>query len=123
MKEQANVKNSPFACDMSSLTDPERNRHIAVIKEVFGAVKSIRELSDGYAFCLAANDHLLIKATEFIIKERLCCPFFSFELSIEPDVDFWLSLTGSEGIKPFIRAEIGGALDDSVARKAGFTDK
>jgi len=43
--------------------------------------------------------------------ERLCCPFFGFGLRIKPEGGaVWLSLTGRDGIKPFIRAEIGQAL-------------
>jgi hypothetical protein len=32
----------------------------------------------------------------------------------------WLQLTGREGVKPFIQAEIGEALNDTVAKAAHF---
>ncbi|HKI03210.1 MAG TPA: hypothetical protein VKK31_14630 [Thermoanaerobaculia bacterium] len=57
---------------------------------------------------------------DFITKERLCCPFFGFALQVEPEGGaLWLNLTGRQGVKPFIVAEIGHALDEEVARKAG----
>jgi len=62
-----------------------------------------------------------MQAAEFIAKERLCCPFFGFAIEIEPEQGaLWLSLTGRQRVKPFIRAEIGGVLPDSVAQGAKF---
>lgn len=45
-------------------------------------------------------------AAEFIVYERLCCPFLNFELDVERDTNrLWLRLRGQEGIKEFIRLE------------------
>ena len=39
--------------------------------------------------------------------ERLCCPFITFELHIAPNRGpVLLRLTGAEGVKDFIRAEL-----------------
>ncbi len=101
----------PFACNMSAIPPEERGQHVAAIEAVFGAAQEIRELPDGYSFRLANETALLLKVADFLAKERLCCPFFGFGLRIEPDGGaVWLSLTGREGIKPFIQEEIGGVL-------------
>src|SRR5687767_12420322 len=106
--ENEHVQESPFACNMSAIPPEERGQHISAIEAVFGAAQEIRELPDGYSFRLANETALLLKVADFLAKERLCCPFFGFELRIEPEGGpVWLSLTGREGIKPFIRAEIG----------------
>lgn len=40
---------------------------------------------------------------------------------VEPaDGRTWLRFTGHDGVKPFIRAEIGDALNESVAQDANF---
>jgi len=102
---------SPFACNMSAIPPAERSLHRAAIEEVFGAVEEIRELPDGYAFRLPGSSDWLWKVADFIAKERLCCPFFGFGLELEPEGGaLWLRLTGREGVKPFILAEIGSAL-------------
>jgi hypothetical protein len=102
---------SPFVCDMTAFTPDERSQHIAAIQSLFGQVQEVRELPDGYAFRLDSGADLVAKAADFIAKERLCCPFFGFKLELEPEGGaLWLHLTGREGIKPFILAEIGGAL-------------
>lgn len=112
-----------FACDMSALAPGERQQHIATIKAVFGAVREIRERSDGYAFRLASEEPILLQVAAFVAKEQRCCPFFGFSIEVEPGGRaLWLSLTGRQGIKPFIRAEIGAALPEAIARAAGFSD-
>src|SRR5688572_10693863 len=109
--ESENVQGSPFACNMSAIPPEERAGHIAAIQAVFGAVEEVQELPDGYSFRLANETALLLNVADFLAKERLCCPFFGFALRIEPEgVPVWLSLTGREGVKPFIQAEIGHAL-------------
>lgn len=101
-------KESPFACDMTTIAPERRDAHIATIKKLFGLVQSTRELPDGYAFELPNDSDVLLTAAEFISLERLCCPFFGFALEIEREGGFlWLSLTGRDGVKPFIMAEVG----------------
>lgn len=109
--ETDNVQEFPFACNMTAIPPEERGLHIAAIKAVFGAAEEVRELPDGYSFRLANEAAMLLKIADFLVKERLCCPFFGFTLRIEPEGGaVWLSLTGREGVKPFIQAEIGDAL-------------
>lgn len=104
-------KESPFACDMSAIAADQRNAHIETIGKLFRTVESIRELSNGYAFRLPNNQEALLITAEFISLERQCCPFFGFELELEREGGpAWLSLTGREGVKPFIMAEIGDHL-------------
>lgn len=105
----------PFACDMTAIAPEDRDRHMATAYEVFQAVQSVRELPNGYAFRLPNNTTMLLKTAEFIANERLCCPFFGFTLEIEPDGGpLWVRLTGREGVKPFIVAELGEALTPAI---------
>lgn len=116
MENKALRHESSFACNMTALTPEERKAHIAAIAQVFGAVEEIRELPDGYSFRVTNDTPMLLKLADFISKERLCCPFFGFSLELEPEGgDLWLSLLGREGVKPFIQAEIGHALNQAIA--------
>ena len=102
------TEQSPFACDMTAIAPEQRGAHIATIEKLFCSVRTIRELSDGYAFELSKESDVLLAAVEFIVNERLCCPFFDFALEIEREGgSVWLSLRGRDGVKPFIMAEIG----------------
>ena len=65
----------------------------------------IRELPDGLAFQFPAEEYDAV--TELVGSERLCCPFLTFNLEISPERGpLWLRLTGAEGAKDFIRAEL-----------------
>ena len=104
-------KESPFACDMTAIAPEQRGAHLDTIEKLFRSVQSKRELPNGYAFELPNDSDVLITAAQFISLERLCCPFFGFGLEIEREGgSVWLSLTGREGVKPFIMAEIGDHL-------------
>lgn len=110
-------RESPFACDMTAIAAEQRSAHLATIERLFRSVQSKRELPDGYTFELPNDSEVLLTATEFISLERLCCPFFAFRLEIEREGgSVWLSLTGREGVKPFIMAEIGDHLPSSISR-------
>src|ERR1041385_6258573 len=107
---------SSFACNMNAIDPEQRSQHIATTNELVHAVQEVRELPNGYAFGMPDKTVLLMRATEFIAKEKLCCPFFGFKIEIEPDGSvLWLHLTGRDGVKPFIVAEIGNALRKTVA--------
>jgi len=101
---------------MDAIEPNKREQHIARAKYLFHAVSEIRELPDGYAFLLPNKSDALPEVAEFISLEKLCCPFFGFTLEVEPEGGaVWLHLTGREGVKPFIRAEIGEFMGESVA--------
>ena len=70
------------------------------------AVEDITELPDGLAFRFPPGEYDAV--TEFVGRERLCCPFLTFTLEVAPDQGpLTLTLTGAEGVKDFIRAELG----------------
>jgi hypothetical protein len=96
----------PFACDMTAILPEKRAVHHALIRRLMTeAVEEISELSDGLAFRFPAEEYDAV--TEFIGRERLCCPFLTFVLEVSPDRGpLLLRLTGSEGVKDFIRAEL-----------------
>ena len=113
------TEESPFACDMTAIAPEQRGAHIATIKKLFGSVQSSRELPDGYAFELSNDSDVLLTAAGFIALERLCCPFFGFELQVEREGgSVWLSLKGRDGVKPFIIAEIGEYLPAGTNNQA-----
>jgi hypothetical protein len=93
---------------MDAIEVEKREVHIANAKALFANVSHIRELDNGYAFCLGNEAVVLQSLVEFISLEKLFCPFIGFTIRIEPEGgDIWLELVGREGVKPFIQAEIG----------------
>lgn len=104
---QAQTDETPFACNMLALGAQERPRHQAVTGQMREAIKEVKELPDGYSFRFDASQPNILLLSEFIARERLCCPFFTFELVAErSDGPLWLKLRGREGVKEFIVAEL-----------------
>ena len=94
-----------FACDAKALSPPERAHHQELTKTLFASVQDKVELKDGYGFRLPPTS--LLTAAEWVSFERRCCPFLTFALEQSRDQGpLWLRLTGSEGVKRFIRAEL-----------------
>lgn len=97
---------TPFVCNMNALNIPQRERYREILEHLNSSRQSIKELNDGYAFRFKCDAQLIMDAAEFIVYERLCCPFFDFELAVEQDTNrLWLRLRGQQGIKEFIRSE------------------
>jgi len=110
-KNDGRPSQSLLACDMTAIPLTERETHLNTSRILFSDIKKIRELPDGYEFRLEDDARVLLKATEFISLEKLCCPFLAFRLDIDAEGGpVKLRLTGREGVKAFIREEIDGLL-------------
>jgi hypothetical protein len=96
----------PLACDPHALDPASRTRHFIWIKQQLPRLlRQVTELSDGFELKFSAAD--LRSVVSFIDRERRCCPFLRFELALLPREEvFWLRVTGAEGVKPFLQAEL-----------------
>ena len=104
----------PLACNPFALDPAARTRHAEVTGWLLSAATGRDELVNGYALRLPAADEALRRAAEFIARERRCCPFITFTLTVSDDAAR-LSLTGAGGVKQFIEAEI-------LAQEGGVSD-
>jgi hypothetical protein len=94
-----------FACNAKALSPTERLHYQELTKTLLSTVQEKVELKDGYRFRLPTS--ALMSAAEWVSFERRCCPFFTFALEqVRDEGPVWLRLTGSEGIKAFIRTEL-----------------
>jgi hypothetical protein len=95
------VSDLPIAC---SLTENERVERGEEVGGLFQGVQQVRELADGYAYSFSGTDEWADKILKFIVGERGCCPFFTFELGFEPNQGpIWLHIRGPEGVKAFMK--------------------
>ena len=95
-------------CQLDVLNEVQRARHGVVLETLRQSLIETRELADGFAFCYPPA--LLPLAAEFVSRERLCCPFFNFKLELAADNGpLWLHLTGRQGVKAFLQAELVGS--------------
>ena len=95
-----------FACNMAALSKSERAAHEKAMRALVDAIQERKDLKDGYAFRLPPG--ALVTASEWVALESRCCPFFAFEIELaRGGGPLWLRIRGAEGVKAFIRAELG----------------
>jgi hypothetical protein len=96
-----------IACNLFGMTEHQLQRHRELRKQLFESGRDVRELPDGYAIGLPATATNILAAAEFVTLERLCCPFFRFELSVGGNAEpLWLRLTGGKDVKEFLKSEL-----------------
>lgn len=101
------MPDTPLACNLFGLTEQQRKRQQELREQLFEGDLKVRELPDGYAIGLPATTTNILAAAEFVTLERLCCPFFRFELSVGGNTEpLWLRLTGENGVKEFLKSEL-----------------
>lgn len=111
----ANTRAPSSACKLMGRELMQRKD--AITNALFRHADEVEELEDGFAFRFAAFDPWAAKIMEFITVERECCPFFRFELIVDPDGGpVWLRLRGSDEVKAFVLGEIGIAMPSPEGR-------
>jgi len=97
-----------FSCDLSALNQEQRRRHDLLAKDLFPKHLEIEELPDGYEFRFPNNRLLFTALSEWATLEQLCCPFLTLTLELQRDQGpIWLKATGRDGVKDFLRVELG----------------
>ena len=95
----ADTRDIPLACSLSPTELGERSRENAAL---FARSHAVNELPDGYRWTFAAGE--APDLLEFILAERDCCPFFTFELTFPaPHQAVLLTVRGREGVKDILR--------------------
>jgi hypothetical protein len=92
-----------LACELDALGPAERDQQAATFERLRQSVLEAAELPDGWAVRLPTTNDTLHLVADFIANERLCCPFFNFNLEVTPDAGpLWLRITGRPGVKAFL---------------------
>jgi hypothetical protein len=99
---------SPIACNLGALDEAQRERRAELAARLRSSVREILPTADGYTLRLPSNDKILLEIAEFVLLERRCCPFLSFQISLnEGDDAITVRLSGRDGVKEFLAAEFG----------------
>ena len=99
---------SPLVCNLNAMNAEQRDRHQTVAEVLLTSAQEITELPNGYALHYPSDSTTILLAAEFMTLERLCCPFLDFALKIDREGGpLSLQLTGREGVKELLWAELG----------------
>lgn len=98
---------APNACDLSAINDEALDSHKKNGKALLASTQEVRKVANGYALRLPPDTKIIQQTGVFIARERLCCPFFEFNLTIQAAHDsFWLALSGRENVKQYIETAL-----------------
>lgn len=114
---------SEIICVPAAIPTGERWEHFRLAGELFSArALERRDLPDGYAIRFSQADFEAVM--RFISKERLCCPFLRFEMHVEPHGgSLWLHMTGPQGTREMLQAELNLAQSCRYASPFGTTQR
>lgn len=95
-----------FYCNIKALKSAERARHKELSDKLMTARDESVETAKGYEFQYSPAKMSLGEVAEWVAMESKCCPFFDFHIDLEERGKLiCLRLTGSEGVKAFIKTE------------------
>src|SRR5713101_3901839 len=95
---------SAIACDFNAFTLRQRKNHELLSKELLSGCRETRAVRNGYSFRFLGETSLYLKVARWITLEKLCCPFFTFNLSLAgQDGSVWLRITGPRGVKQLLK--------------------
>jgi len=98
---------TPFYCNLKALTAAEREVHQRLSMRLAGSILHTVEIPEGYEFQVDSRRVSMKDLAAWTEFERRCCPFFDFILEWRRENGpVTLRLTGREGVKQFIRAEM-----------------
>jgi hypothetical protein len=101
-------KETAFYCNTKALTTEERKRHEALTQKLLMKRLETIETEKGYELQFRPADVTVGEVAEWVVAESKCCPFFDFHIDLENEGKLvCLRLTAGEGVKQFIRAELG----------------
>ncbi len=75
-------KGAQIACKLSD--EEQRRRREELSRKLFWGCEKIEELDDGYEFVFPGGAEWATRIVGFLVEERECCPFFTFEMVFEP---------------------------------------
>jgi hypothetical protein len=101
MKKELQVVDLPVACTLQGRELQERKSEVS---KLFAEVQETIELEDGFSYKFGGSPEIAQSLADFVLFERGCCRFFTFELHFEPGFGaIWLSVRGSAEAKQFLR--------------------
>ncbi len=110
------IDTQPLACDLTAIPSDRREEHVITAPQLFALAQEVQELTNGYAIRFSNEPGRFTAIAKFIENERLCCPFFSFGLDVEPNSGpLWLRLTGGDGVKEILKTTLFDSIEDKRA--------
>lgn len=100
--EHMQIFRGAIQCNL--LDDALMTRKQELKDKIFSKVTKKVEKENGFVYYFENDNSLLKDALDFIEKEKACCPFFKFDISILPfDNGFAIGISGSKDAIEMLR--------------------
>ena len=97
----------PVSSDLSVLSETQRRRHSELTSFMLNEHSNVEELEDGYRIEFPNSAHAFSMISEWVVLERLCCPFLSISLETGQDSNpILVTIIGPSGTKQLLKAVI-----------------
>ena len=97
----------PIACQLKALNAAQRARQRILVETARAKILKTSELEDGYALQFPPDQETVLELAEWLSLERRCCAFAEFAIEWRWDDTVWVRLTGGQGAKEVLAAEMG----------------
>ncbi len=99
--ERRGARGLAVACNLPP--EHERERREELTQQLLANSTAIREIEGGFEYSFPGDAVWAEKIVRFIMEERECCRFLTFEISFEPDQGpIRLRVSGPEGTREFL---------------------
>src|SRR2546426_12283044 len=93
------------SCDLSALSETQRRRHSELTSFMLNEHSNTEELEDEYRIEFPNNGYDFSMISEWLVLERLCCPFLSISFLTDQDKNPIRATTiGPSGTKQLLKA-------------------
>lgn len=100
-ENQMAVFDGAISCSLTSEELQERRMELKT--EIFTHLIKKEEIKQGFIYYFNDVDGMAENITELMLKEKACCPFFKFDLSILPfKKGIALKISGSKAVKELL---------------------
>lgn len=101
-ENQVAVFDGAISCSLTSAELQERRTELKT--EIFAHLIKKEEINQGFIYYFNDEEGMAENITELMLKEKACCPFFKFDLSILPfKKGIALKISGSKAVKELLQ--------------------
>lgn len=97
------TEDAKLTCKLTTKELQERKK--TIVDNLKNLLLDKVETDNGFKYKFDGSDKMLDLLNDFIKTERMCCDFFTFQVTIEENIA-WLELSGPVGTKDFIKQEL-----------------
>lgn len=100
-EDQVDVFEGAISCSLTS--EELQERRVELKSLIFSQLIKKEELTQGFIYYFNDTEGMAENITELMLKEKACCPFFKFDLSILPfNKGIALKISGSKAVKELL---------------------